>query len=106
MTAMQAITAKALFNDDRTVTVQLPDDVQIPSDMRAGECEVLLVLGSSEVKVKPTTDLSDEDRQKQLNEVFKAWLKEGEDIPIVPTPITSEYQRDLVEKYRKQGLDL
>lgn len=98
---MQAITAKALVNDDRTLTVQLPVEIQ------SGEYEIVLVLSNSDSSgAASVPEPTAEENQDQLNEAWEAWVKEGEDLTISPTSVTSEYQQALIEKYRDQGLEL
>lgn len=102
---MQTITAKALIESDRKLTVQLPEEIQ------TGEYEVVLVLNSSVSNVDPAASLdavsSDaENKQKLLNEVWDTLMEEVENVSVEPTPVSSEYQKSLIEKYRKQGLDL
>lgn len=98
---MQAITAKASVNDDRTLTVQLPAEIQ------PGEYEIVLVLSNSDSSGKElVSEPKAEEKQKQLNEAWEAWVKEGEDLMISPTSVTSEYQQAVIEKYRDQGLEL
>lgn len=98
---MQAITAKALVNDDRTLTVQLPAEIQ------SGEYEIVLVLSNSDSSgTASVSEPTAEKNQNQLNEAWEAWVKEGEDLTTSPTPVTSEYQQSLIEKYRDQGLEL
>lgn len=99
---MQPIQTKGQVKEDKTLTLT----VQLPEEVQAGEYEVVLVLNSSAPTSKPTASLSAEEEQRRLNKVWKELMEEVEDLPISPTPVSSEYQQDLVEKYRKQGLEL
>lgn len=97
---MQTIQTRVQIEADRTLTVQLPAEIQ------TGEYEIVLVLNSSVSSEKPAIEPASEEEQKRLNEVWEALIEEVEEVPIVPTPVSSEYQQSLIEKYQKQGLEL
>ena len=41
-----------------------------------------------------------------VDDSWEAWVQAGEQMPLLPKPAESEYQQHLIEKYRKQGLNL
>ena len=91
------IKAKVRVEVDGTVTVQLPNDVPV------GEYEAVLmpVVG----------DMNNQDAENQqwdakMAEAWEEWVEEVEQLPLSPQPAQSEYQKSLIEKYRKQGLNL
>jgi hypothetical protein len=102
MMDMRTIEAKVKVNADRTVTVQLPVDVQ------AGEYDAVLVLSSSsDVSLVVDSSLVEgepEDEKTALR--WQKWFEEVEQLPLLENPEKSDFQQHLVEKYRKQGLVL
>jgi hypothetical protein len=100
---MQTIAAKVKVNADRTVTVQLPADVEI------GEYDAVLVLNSraaSEI-VKESNHAEGEDRDDSTIDLrWQKWFEEVERLPLLENPPKGDFQEYLVEKYRKQGLVL
>lgn len=108
--AAKTITAKVQVNADRTLTVQLPNEIQ------TGEYEMVLVLSdtpSADTQTSSTQELksSQQNNSCNLDDAWKIWVQEVEQLPINPMPATSnlansDYQQHLVEKYRAQGLDL
>jgi predicted DNA-binding protein len=96
MTDMKTIEAKVQVNADRTVTVQLPVDVQM------GEYDAVLVLSSSSDAV-----VGEKATDNLMTEAWEKWVEEVEQLPLSTNSIEEgDYQRHLVEKYRKQGLVL
>jgi hypothetical protein len=100
---MQTIAAKVTVNADRTVTLQLPADVQM------GDYDAVLVLNShadSEV-IQESSQVEGEQPDKLMAEVWAKWVEEVEQLPLSPNSIQEgDYQQHLIEKYRKQGLVL
>jgi hypothetical protein len=106
---MKTIEAKVKVNADRTVTVQFPADMELPVDVQAGEYEAVLVLGSSsdEVVLKDSSYRDDEQSDNLMTDAWEKWVEEVEQLPLSSNSIEEgDYQRHLVEKYRKQGLVL
>ncbi len=99
---MQTVEAKVQVNADRTVTVQLPADVQM------GEYDVVLVLNScSDSAVVKKSGHAEEAEQPDnlMSDTWEKWVEEVEQLPLSPNSIQEgDYQQHLVEKYRKQGL--
>ena len=99
---MKSVAAIVQVNADRTVEVKLPDGLPVG----AYEATLIPVRQSSE----DSAQTPDNDRHKQWNqatdEFWEQWTKEVEQMPLTAQPAQSEYHRSLVEKYRKQGLDL
>lgn len=99
--ATQTITAKVQVNADRTLTVQLPDEIQ------TGEYEMVLVLNNTLPANNQALATSEHGTQgSPVADTWKTWVQEVEQLPITPNPTNSEYRQHLIEKYRKQGLDL
>jgi hypothetical protein len=98
---MQTIEAKVQINADRTLTVQLPGDVQI------GEYDVVLVLNSRSAHTEQQKSGEPEGKQAEtMTRAWEQWVEEVEQLPLSPNPTRSDFQQDLIEKYRKQGLEL
>jgi hypothetical protein len=100
---MQTIAAKVKVNADRTVTVQLPADVQM------GEYDAVLVLNSrldsAVVQESNPADSGEQDRIMALR--WQKWFEEVEQLPLSTNTIEpGDYHQHLIEKYRKQGLIL
>jgi hypothetical protein len=109
MMGMKTIEAKVKINADRTVTVQLPVDMELPVDVQTGEYEAVLVLGSSsdEVVVEDSNHIEGEPSDNLMIDAWEKWVEEVEQLPLSSNSIEEgDYQRHLVEKYRKQGLVL
>jgi hypothetical protein len=103
MMDMKMLEAKVKVNADRTVMVQFP------ADMQAGEYEAVLVLGSSsdEVVVKDSGHTESEQSDNLMTNAWEKWVDEVEQLPLSSNSIEEgDYQRHLVEKYRKQCLVL
>ena len=66
----------------------------------------MLVLNSSNGRAEIVPEIAAEGKQKQLNEAFEKWLKEVEELPISPSPVEGDYRQHIIEKYRKQGLEI
>jgi hypothetical protein len=99
---MQTIAAKVRVNADRTVTVQLPADVQM------GEYDAVLVL-NSHVESVIVQELNHEKGEQSDDEMairWQKWFEEVEQLPLLENPEQGDYQQYLIEKYRKQGLVL
>ena len=100
---MQTIEAKVQVNADRTITVQLPADVQV------GEYDIVLVLSNrsaeAEVQQENHTEGLHPDKTT-MSDAWEKWVEEVEQLPLLPKSTQSEYQQHLIEKYRKQGLEL
>ncbi|MGB7412624.1 MAG: hypothetical protein WA902_00310 [Thermosynechococcaceae cyanobacterium] len=99
---MHTIKTKAHINTDRTLTVQLPADLQV------GEYDVTLSVNSrsieGEVIAAPT--LERERTDKTMSEAWEQWFDEVEKLPLKETVEEKSFHEILVEKYRKQGLEL
>jgi exosome complex RNA-binding protein Rrp42 (RNase PH superfamily) len=102
MMDMKTIEAKVKVNADRTVTVQLPVDVQ------AGEYDAVLVLSSSS-DVSLVVDASlveSEPEDEKLAVRWQKWFEQVEQLSLLENSEKGDFQQHLVEKYRKQGLVL
>jgi hypothetical protein len=99
---MQTIAAKVRVNADRTVTVQLPTDVQM------GEYDAVLVLNShaESVIVQESNHQKSEQSEDEMARRWQKWFEEVEQLPLLENPEQGDYQQYLIEKYRKQGLVL
>jgi hypothetical protein len=100
---MQTIAAKVKVNADRTVTVQLPADVQM------GEYDAVLVLNShSDSAVVQESNPADSEEQDRIMALrWQKWFEEVEQLPLSTNTIErGDYHQHLIEKYRKQGLIL
>lgn len=99
---MQTIQAKVQIKADRTLTVQLPAEIQ------TGEYEVELILKSRTSDESQTPEPDADDRPKSNRaKAWEKWIKEVEDLPISPSLVVeSDYQQHIIEKYRKQGLEV
>jgi hypothetical protein len=87
----------------RTVTVQLPADVQM------GEYDAVLVLNShAESSIIQELNHGESDQPDNLmTEAWQKWFEEVEQLPLSPNTIQSgDYHQHLIDKYRKQGLVL
>ena len=100
--AMQTIQAKVQINADRTLTVQLPAEIQ------TGEYEVELILKSRAPDESQTSEPDADGRQKSSRaKAWEKWIKAVEELPISPgLVVESDYQQHIIEKYRKQGLEV
>jgi hypothetical protein len=100
---MQTIAAKVKVNADRTVTVQLPADVQM------GEYDAVLVLNSrlDSAVVQESNFADSEEPDNLMTEDWEKWVAEVEQLPLSSNTIQEgDYHQHLIEKYRKQGLIL
>jgi hypothetical protein len=99
---MKTIEAKVKVNADRTVTVQLPVDVQV------GEYDAVLVLNSSSrlIVEKDSIHLEGEPQDEGIALRWQKWFEEVEQLPLLENPQKGDFQQHLVDKYRKQGLVL
>jgi hypothetical protein len=98
---MKAIETKVQVNADHMLTVQLPVDVQM------GEYDAVLVLNSSsEQSVQESDHSEDEQEDKTVALRWKKFFKEVDQLPILENREEGDFQQHLVEKYRKQGLEL
>lgn len=99
--AVRTVTAKVQVNANRTLTVQLPDDIQI------GEYEIVLVLNNTVSSDAQTPEPAQQDDQRAaMATVWETWVQEVEQLPLEPNPASTDYPQHLIEKYRKQGLEL
>ncbi|MGP1385148.1 MAG: hypothetical protein ACTS2F_16410 [Thainema sp.] len=99
---MQTIHAKVQVGTDRTLQVQLPNDVPV------GEYEVVLVLNEahSAQQASDPADMSPTQLDDDIATRWEQWVAEVEQLPLSPQPPEGDFQQYLVEKYRQQGLDL
>jgi hypothetical protein len=100
---MQTIEAKVEVKDDRVMSVQLPTNLPI------GEYDVVLVLSqrSDLAVVEGSGDIEGEQPDHLMTEAWAQWVAELETLPLSSNSIQAgDYQQHLVEKYRKQGLEL
>lgn len=99
---MKAIETKIQVNADHTATVQLPVDVEM------GEYDAVLVLSQrSNSAVGQESGQEGEQTDNLMTEAWEKWVKEVENLPLSPNSIQEgDYQKHLIEKYRKQGLIL
>ncbi|PZD74019.1 hypothetical protein C1752_01863 [Acaryochloris thomasi RCC1774] len=96
---MQTIKTKAQINTDRTLTVQLPADLQV------GEYDVVVVLDkSSKKQVEP--HILQAVEEVPLADRWEQWFDEVEKLPLKENVEEQSFHEILVEKYRKQGLEL
>ncbi len=106
---MQTIKTKVQVNLDRTVTVQVPDDTKVSTDVQVGEYDAVLVLNShSDSKMaQESSQTGGEQPDNLMTEAWEKWVEEVEQLPLSTNSIQEgDYQKHLVEKYRKQGLIL
>lgn len=98
---MQSIGAKVQVGDDRKVTLQLPE--ALPK----GEYEVMLVWSpvnqSPANASEPSKDVVNEE---SIAERWKKWFDEVDQLPIKENDEEKSFHQHLVEKYRKQGMNL
>jgi hypothetical protein len=99
---MQTVEAKVQVNADRTVTVQLPSDVQM------GEYDVVLVLNSrsDSAVIQDSSNAEGEQQDKTMALRWAKWFEEVERLPLLENPEEGNFQQYLVDKFRKQGLEL
>lgn len=98
---MQTVKVNVKVDEKRTVTVQLPDDVE------TGDYEILLVLNNRSQDGIETAGIAEPvSSTSTVDDGWESWVQEVEQMPLSPKPAESEYQQHLVEKYRKQGLEL
>ena len=99
---MEGVAVKVQVNADRTVNVNLPDDVPI------GEYEAVLVpVKKLAVESAQSSEAVESEQWGEAMDAFwNQWVEEVEQMPLSPQPAKSEYHKSLIEKYRKQGLDL
>ena len=99
---MEGVAVKVQVNADRTVEVSLPDDVPV------GEYEAVLVpVKKLAIESAQSSEAVEREQWDEATEAFwNQWIEEVEQMPRSPQPATSEYHKSLIEKYRKQGLDL
>lgn len=98
---MKTIAAKVQINDDRTLTIQLPIDVQ------SGEYDIVVVLNNrSTNKEVQESSHSEDEQDKTMTRAWERWVEEVEQLPLSPSPTQGDFHQHLIEKYRQQGLDL
>ncbi len=98
---MKAIETKAQVDDARMLTITM----EVPSDVPVGEYEVMVVLNSL---VASGPSLSDQktDEEKSRSKRWQKWFEEVDQLPLKADGEDKTFHQILVEKYRKQGLDL
>lgn len=99
---MQTIETKVHVGENHTLQVQLPTDVPV------GEYKVVLVLELLE-EAKPEAVQSEQDQDQSdptMAAAWEKWVAEVEQLPLSPNPTQGDYHQYLIEKYRKQGLEL
>lgn len=119
---MRAIETTANVDDTCTLTITL----QVPADVQAGKYEAMVVLNRAVESASnidsinnpaaiETENLTENNTLKNIPgeqwspEVAAAWAKiqsEAEHVELDPQPAKSEYHQSLIEKYRRQGLNL
>ena len=98
---MQTIAAKVQINDERTLTIQLPADVQ------SGEYDIVVVLNNRSTNTEAQKlSHSENEPDGTMACAWERWVEEVEQLPLSPSPTQDDFHQHLVEKYRKQGLDL
>jgi hypothetical protein len=99
---MQTVEAKVQVNADRTVTVQLPADVQM------GEYDVVLVLNSrsDSAVIQDSGHAEGEQHDQTMALRWAKWFEEVDRLPLLENPEEGNFQQYLIDKYRKQGLEL
>jgi hypothetical protein len=99
---MQTVEAKVQVNADRTVTLKLPADVQM------GEYDAVLVLNSrsDSAVIQDSSHAEGEQPDQTMALRWEKWFEEVAQLPLLENPEEGNFQQYLVEKYRKQGLEL
>ena len=92
---MKTIKTTTTINKDRHLLIQLPSDLPI------GNYEVLIVL-------EPKTQEMSNDA---IEQVWENWVKEVQQMSLTvessnQNPPQNDYETQLLEKYRRQGLEL
>jgi hypothetical protein len=92
---MQTIATKIQVNADRTVTMQLPDDVQM------GEYDAVLVLNSHTASAifQESNHEASEQPDNLMTEAWQKWVEEVEQLPLSPNLIQEgDYHQYLIDK--------
>ena len=55
---------------------------------------------------KHQSETANEDQQDDIAQAWEKWFEAVDNLEVNPTEPTSEYQQLLLNKYRKQGLEL
>ena len=98
---MQTIGAKVQIGDGHKLTLQLPESVS------EGEYEVVLVLNNLAESRDKTSEQNEVEQVKDsITLRWQKWFDEVNKLPLKENPKEEDFQQYLVEKYRKQGLDL
>ncbi|MCY7277651.1 MAG: hypothetical protein LH702_28920 [Phormidesmis sp. CAN_BIN44] len=97
---MQTIEAKVQIGDDRKLVIDLPNSVS------TGEYQVVLVLQPRSVAPETAVETEDDPIANTAAERWKKWFEEMDQLPLPETVGEGDFQQHLIEKYRKQGLEL
>jgi hypothetical protein len=92
---MQTIEARVKVGGDRKLTIDLPDTVL------TGEYEVVVILNHRSA----VADEGD-DRADPIARRWEKWFEQVDQLPLLDNPEEGDFQQHLIEKYRKQGLEL
>ena len=90
---MPTIQTNNQINSDRKLSIELPDNFPL------GDYEVLIVLNPKESKEQP-------NESQTMTNAWENWVKEVKQLSPLPHSEPKNYQQHLLEKYRKQGLEL
>lgn len=112
---MKAIETKAQVDSDCTLFIT----VQVPADVQAGEYEAMVVLNrlvsdespnsiqpESAPDGRPLVSLPGEQWSQETADAWEEIQAEVRETKKEPQPVQNEYHQALIEKYRKQGLNL
>lgn len=99
---MKTIETKVQVDVDRQLSIQLPDDIQV------GEYDAVLVINSRSNQEEALEPHNSESGQsdKVIAERWRKWFDEVDQLPIKENSAGKNFHQHLVEKYRKQGLNL
>lgn len=112
---MKAIETKAQVDADCTLTIT----IQVPADVQAGEYEAMVLLNRlagddpsngirSEVALEAQSlaSLPGEQWSQETADAWEEIQAAVRETKKEPQPVQNEYHQALIEKYRKQGLNL
>lgn len=107
---MQKVEVKVQVSSNRTVTVNVPDEVP------AGEYDFVLWVPddssawkNSQLEANPdllTEALTDEEWTDEKVKAWETLQTEVSQTKKEPQPVQSDFHKALIEKYRRQGLNL
>ncbi|MEL6350415.1 MAG: hypothetical protein AAFR58_01475 [Cyanobacteria bacterium J06627_28] len=98
---MKAIETKAQVDTASVLTIT----TQVPVDVQAGEYEVMVVLNP--VKSNNSEQFVQDNNEKESRvERWQKWFEAVDQLPLEQDSSDKSFEAILVDKYRKQGLDL